>query len=44
MLDKLGIKYDLIDIIKEPQYLERCLISAPGLVIDEKLRVFQKRR
>ncbi|PIY88097.1 MAG: glutaredoxin [Nitrosopumilales archaeon CG_4_10_14_0_8_um_filter_34_8] len=38
MLDKLGIKYDLVDVTEKPEYLEKYLIfTAPGLVIDGKL-------
>jgi glutaredoxin len=38
MLEKLGIKYELIDVIEKPEYLEKYpIFTAPGLVIDEKL-------
>jgi glutaredoxin len=38
MLDNLGISYDLIDVTKKPEYLERYpIFTAPGLVIDGKL-------
>lgn len=38
MLDKLGIVYDLIDVIEKPEYLQKYpIFTAPGLVIDEKL-------
>ena len=38
MLDTLGVYYDLIDVTKNPLYLERYpIFTAPGLVIDKKL-------
>jgi len=38
MLDKLGVQYDVIDITKNPEYLEKYpIFTAPGLVISEKL-------
>ena len=38
MLDKLGIKYDLVDVTEKPEYLEKYpIFTAPGLVIDGKL-------
>jgi len=38
MLDKLGVQYDVIDITKNPEYLEKYpIFTAPGLVIGEKL-------
>ena len=38
MLDELGISYEVIDVTKKPEYLEKYPIyTAPGLVIDEKL-------
>ncbi|MBS3922703.1 MAG: thioredoxin family protein [Nitrosarchaeum sp.] len=38
MLDKLGIKYDLIDVTEKPEYLEKYpIFMAPGLVINGKL-------
>ena len=38
MLDEIGVSYDLIDVTKRPEYLEKYQIfTAPGLVIDEKL-------
>ncbi len=38
MLEKLGAKYDLIDITENPEYLEKYpIFTAPGLVINEKL-------
>ena len=38
MLDELGISYEVIDITKEPEYLQKYpIFTAPGVVIDEKL-------
>ncbi len=38
MLEKLGVKYDLIDVTEKPEYLKRYpIFTAPGLVINEKL-------
>ena len=38
MLDEIGVSYDLIDVTKKPQYLEKYpIFTAPGLVIDQKL-------
>jgi len=38
MLEELGVKYDLIDVTEQPEYLEKYQIfTAPGLVINEKL-------
>jgi glutaredoxin len=38
MLDKLEVKYDVIDVTENPEYLEKYpIFTAPGLVIDEKL-------
>ena len=38
MLEKLGISYDLIDVTKKPEFLEKFpIFMAPGLVIDGKL-------
>jgi len=38
MLDKLQVQYDVIDVTKNPEYLEKYpIFTAPGLVIDEKL-------
>ena len=38
MLEKLGIKYDVIDVTEKPEYLERYpIFTAPGLIIDGKL-------
>lgn len=38
MLDKLGIRYDLIDVTEKPEFLEKYpIFTAPGLVIDDKL-------
>ena len=39
MLDEIGISYDIIDVTEKPEYLEKYQIfTAPGLVIDEKLK------
>ncbi len=38
MLEKLEVKYDLIDVTEKPEYLEKySIFTAPGLVINEKL-------
>jgi len=38
MLDEMKVKYQIIDITKNPKILERYqVMSAPGIVIDEKL-------
>ncbi len=38
MLEKLGVKYDLIDVTENPEYLEKYpIFNAPGLVINKKL-------
>jgi len=38
MLDDLGIKYEVIDVTKKPEYLQKYPIyTAPGIVIDDKL-------
>ncbi|MGI0008310.1 MAG: glutaredoxin family protein [Nitrosopumilaceae archaeon] len=38
MLDKMGIKYQLIDVTKNPEILEKYpIMAAPGIVIDGKL-------
>ncbi len=38
MLEKLGVKYDLIDVTEKPEYLEKYpIFTAPGLVINNKL-------
>ena len=38
MLDQLGIQYDVINVAKNPEYLEKYpIFTAPGLVINEKL-------
>jgi glutaredoxin len=38
MLDELGIKYDVIDVTENPEYLKKYPIyTAPGIVIDDKL-------
>ena len=38
MLETLGVKYDLIDVTENPEYLKKYpIFTAPGLVINEKL-------
>ena len=38
MLDEMKVQYKVIDITKNPEILQKYLVmSAPGLVIDEKL-------
>jgi glutaredoxin len=38
MLETIGVSYDLIDVTKKPEYLEKYpIFTAPGLVIDNKL-------
>lgn len=38
MLDEMGISYEVIDITKEPEYLEKYpIFTAPAVLIDEKL-------
>lgn len=38
MLDDMGISYDVIDMTKKPEYLQKYPIyTAPGLVLDGKL-------
>ena len=38
MLDEMKIKYDLIDVTKNPKILEKYpILSAPGIVINGKL-------
>ena len=38
MLDKMGVAYELIDVTKKPEMLQRYLIlTAPGIVINDKL-------
>lgn len=38
MLDKLKIKYEVIDITKRPEILRKYpILTAPGIVIDGKL-------
>jgi len=38
MLDQLGVQYDVINVTKNPEYLEKYpIFTAPGLVINEKL-------
>jgi len=38
MLDRMGMKYELIDITKNPEILEKYpVMTAPGVVINGKL-------
>lgn len=38
MLDEINIKYTVIDVTENPEYLEKYpIFTAPGLVINEKL-------
>lgn len=38
MLDKLGVKYEVIDITKAPEILQKYpIMAAPGVVINGKL-------
>lgn len=38
MLDKLGVKYEVIDVTKAPQILQKYqIMAAPGVVINGKL-------
>lgn len=38
MLDKMGVKYELIDITRTPEILQKYpIMAAPGVVIDYKL-------
>jgi len=38
MLNKLSVRYDLIDVTENPEYLKKYpIFTAPGLVIDGKL-------
>ena len=38
MLDRLSLKYEIIDVTENPEYLEKYpIFTAPGLVIDNKL-------
>ncbi|MEK6877731.1 MAG: thioredoxin family protein [Thermoproteota archaeon] len=38
MLDDMGISYDVIDVTKKPEYLQKYPIyTAPGLVLNGKL-------
>ncbi len=38
MLDELGVKYEIVDITKNPKILEKYqVMSAPGIVINGKL-------
>lgn len=38
MLDKMDVKYELIDITKNPEILQKYpIMAAPGVVINDKL-------
>ncbi|MFB5637042.1 MAG: glutaredoxin family protein [Nitrosarchaeum sp.] len=38
MLDEMGMKYQIIDVTENPEYLQKYQIfTAPGIVIDNKL-------
>ena len=38
MLDKMGVKYEVIDITKNPEMLQKYpIMTAPGVVINGKL-------
>lgn len=38
MLDEIGVSYDVIDVTKKPEYLQKYPIyTAPGVVINGKL-------
>ncbi len=38
MLDKMGVKYKVIDVVEHPEYLKKYpILTAPGIVIDGKL-------
>lgn len=38
MLDEMDMKYDLVDVTKQTEYLEKYpIFTAPGLVVDGKL-------
>lgn len=38
MLDSVGVKYEVIDVMKNPAILEKYpIMSAPGIVIDGQL-------
>jgi len=38
MLDEMGVSYDVIDVTKKPEYLQKYPIyTAPGVVINGKL-------
>jgi len=41
MLDDLKIKYEVIDVVKNPKILEKYpIMTAPGIVINGKLEFF----
>ena len=38
MLDEMKVKYELIDVVQNPQILQKYpILTAPGIVIDGKL-------
>ena len=38
MLDKMNVKYEVIDITKNPKILQKYqVMTSPGIIIDEKL-------
>lgn len=38
MLDEMGVSYDIVDVTKKPEYLQKYPIyTAPGVVINGKL-------
>ena len=38
ILDDMGIQYQIIDVTKKPEYLEKYpIFTAPGIVINDKL-------
>lgn len=41
MLDKMRVKYEVIDVTKKPEILQKYpILSAPGIVINGKLEFF----
>ena len=39
MLDEMGVKYDVIDVVENPKILEKYqVMTAPGIAIDGKLK------
>ena len=38
MLDELGVKYTIIDVTQQPEFLEKFpIFTAPGLILNDKL-------